>query len=230
MLKPKKKLTRKEIKRDPFLETIFSVRHNLTENRKFYTRILLGALFVFIIGTLFLQNTRANREEANVALGKAMVYIDLGDDDNSILYLQDVIDEYPATLAGNNARYYLAKVYFDWGDYELAKPLLEEFIDRSGNQLLKGSAYLVLSNIYQDSGDLKTAIKYQRKALKYTNSREEAAWASLSLAKLDILNGNQNEAKKLIADVLAEWDENFDLKQYAEFVEGLLVSEGNTLN
>ncbi len=230
MLKPKKKLTRKEIKRDPFLETIFKIRKNLSENRKFYTRIVAVVVGIFIVGTLFIRNANARKEEANAALGKAMVYIDLGDDDNSKLYLQNVIDEYPGTPAGNNARYYLAKVYFDRGDYKAAKPLMETFVDKTGNALLVGSAYQVLANIYQSDGDMDMAIKYQRKALKNSNSSEEAAWASLVLAKLEILQGEAEDARKRVADVLEQWDENFDLKQYAEFVEGLLAAEGKPLN
>jgi tetratricopeptide (TPR) repeat protein len=230
MLKPKKKLTRKEIKRDPFLETIFKIRQNLSENRTFYTRVVAVAVGIFIVGTLFVRNSNARKEEANAALGKAMVYIDLGDDDNSRLYLQDVIDEYPGTPAGNNARYYLAKVYFDQGDYESAKPLMETFVDKTGNDLLVGSAYQVLANIYQSEGDLDTAVKYQRKALKNANSSEEAAWASLALAKLEILKGDSEEARKRVTEVLDEWEENFDLKQYAQFVEGLLAAGGEPLN
>ena len=41
-----------------------------------------------------------------------MVYVDLGDNDNAMIYLQEVIDEYGNTDAGLNANYYLGQIYF----------------------------------------------------------------------------------------------------------------------
>ena len=36
MLKPQRKITRKEIKRDPFLETIDKIEYNFEQNKKTY--------------------------------------------------------------------------------------------------------------------------------------------------------------------------------------------------
>ena len=48
MLKPKRKITRKEIQRDPFLETVDKLEYNINKNRKIYINIAIG-----LITTLF---------------------------------------------------------------------------------------------------------------------------------------------------------------------------------
>ena len=48
MLKPQRKITRKEIKRDPFLETIDKIEYNFEQNKKTYLKIALGIIAVII--------------------------------------------------------------------------------------------------------------------------------------------------------------------------------------
>ena len=42
MLKPKKKITRKEIKRDPFLETIDKLENSFEKNKKTFFKYCIG--------------------------------------------------------------------------------------------------------------------------------------------------------------------------------------------
>ena len=44
MLKPKRRITRKEIKRDPFLETIDKLENSFEKNKKTFLNIFLGLL------------------------------------------------------------------------------------------------------------------------------------------------------------------------------------------
>ncbi len=48
MLKPQRKITRKEIKRDPFLETIDKLEYSFEQNKKTYLNIVLGIIAVII--------------------------------------------------------------------------------------------------------------------------------------------------------------------------------------
>ena len=53
MLKPKKKITRKEIKRDPFLETIDKFENSFENNKKTFLNIVLAILAgIFIVNFL----------------------------------------------------------------------------------------------------------------------------------------------------------------------------------
>lgn len=227
MLKPKKKLTRKEIKRDPFLESIVAFRENIKSNKKLYTRVSIGLMALVILISLYSRNQRTIDSAANFTFAKAMVYTDIGDNDNAILHLQIVIDESGKSEAGITAKYYLGRIYFDQGNYLMAGPLLEQFVKKTSNPILKGPACQALAYVYKKQDDLDSAIQLQEKAIQFANSDEEEAWASLILAELTLLGGNKKGAQDIVDEVLKNWDNNFDLKQKAEEVSGWIYVEGH---
>jgi hypothetical protein len=73
MLKPKRKITRKEIKRDPFLETIDKLENSFEKNKKSVLNIVLVIIAgVFIVNFLLKKHDRKNID-SNSALGVATV-------------------------------------------------------------------------------------------------------------------------------------------------------------
>ena len=220
MLKPKRKITKKEIQRDPFIENIFSFKEHINQKKSIYTKVLIGVFAVFILSYLYTNNRSSNFEAAETLISKAMVYVDLGDNDNAMIYLQEVIDEYGNTDAGLNANYYLGQIHFIAGEYEMALPHFERYTKKGKNPLLSLSTYQGLVSIYKSKQDLANAIKYQKISREKANSKEEKAWVSLGLAELMLANGDRNGAIKLISNVLENYEDNFELKQKAEEISG----------
>ena len=225
MLKPKRKITKKEIQRDPFIENIFSFKEHINQKKSIYTKVLIGVFAIFILSYLYTNNRSSNFEAAETLISKAMVYVDLGDNDNAMIYLQEVIDEYGNTDAGLNANYYLGQIYFITGKYEMALPHFERYAKKGGNPLLSLSTYQGLVSIYKAKQDLANAIKYQKISREKANSKEEKAWVSLGLAELTLANGDRNGAIKLISNVLENYEDNFELKQKAEEISGKIYGE-----
>jgi len=220
MLKPKRKILRKEIQRDPFLESIFSLREHLVEKKQIYTRGAIVLVGIVLLGYLYTNNHSSNRKVAENVMSKVMVFVDLGDNDNAKIHLQELVDEYGSTNSGKNASFYLGRIHFDNGEYDLALPHLERFAKKGENVLLTGSTYEALVNIYQSNDDLTNAIRYQRMALVNANSQEEEAWASLKLANLLIANHDSRGAMKLVETILKNFDQNQTLKQKANEIMG----------
>ena len=220
MLKPKRKITKKEIQRDPFIENIFSFKEHINQKKSIYTKVIIGVFAVFILSYLYTNNRSSNFEAAETLISKAMVYVDLGDNDNAMIYLQEVIDEYGNTDAGLNANYYLGQIHFIAGEYEMALPHFERYTKKGKNPLLSLSTYQGLVSIYKSKQDLANAIKYQKISREKANSKEEKAWVSLGLAELTLANGDKNGAIKLISNVLENYEDNFELKQKAEEISG----------
>ncbi len=220
MLKPKRKITKKEIQRDPFIENIFSFKEHINQKKSIYTKVIIGVFAVFILSYLYTNNRSSNFEAAETLISKAMVYVDLGDNDNAMIYLQEVIDEYGNTDAGLNANYYLGQIHFIAGEYEMALPHFERYTKKGKNPLLSLSTYQGLVSIYKSKQDLANAIKYQKISREKANSKEEKAWVSLGLAELMLANGDKNGAIKLISNVLENYEDNFELNQKAEEISG----------
>ena len=224
MLKPKRKISKKEIKRDPFLESIFSIKTHFTDKKQRYTRIILAVLAVFIIGSFYLKSQDTNRESAENILSKAMVFLALNDEDNAMIHLQEVIDEYGSTVAGRNASFYLGRIYLDKGEYDLALPYFEKYASNGRNPILTGSVYQAIVNIYRSKQDLSNAIKFQKMCIKHSNSKEEKAWASLTLADLSLANGDKVTASELVKSILADFKNNNGIKQRADEITGRIGS------
>ncbi|MDP6340036.1 MAG: tetratricopeptide repeat protein [Candidatus Marinimicrobia bacterium] len=223
MLKPKRKITKKEIQRDPFLEGIFSLKEHLNEKKQLYTRSIIGIIAVMLAVWLYTNNQSVNREAAENIISKAMVYIDLDDHENAMIHLREVIDEYGSTPAGRVASYYLGRIYFDKNEYEMALPHFERYANKGKNPLLFSSTYRALVEIYKVNNDLTNAIKYQKMATENANSKEERAWTSLGLAELSLANGNKQDAQNLVNGVLEEFENNFELKQKADEITGKII-------
>ena len=224
MLKPKRKILKKEIKRDPFLESIFSIKTHFTEKKQYYTRIILTVLAVFIMGSFYLKSQDTNRESAENILSKAMVFLALNDEDNAMIHLQEVIDEFGSTVAGRNASFYLGRIYLDKGEYDLALPYFEKYAAKGRNPILTGSVYQAMVNIYRSKQDLSNAIKFQKMCIKHSNSKEEKAWASLALADLSLANGDKVTASELVKRILADFKNNNGIKQRADEITGRIGS------
>jgi len=224
MLKPKRKISKKEIKRDPFLESIFSIKTHFTDKKQRYTRIILAVLAVSIIGFFYLKSQDTNMDSAENILSKAMVFLALNDEDNAMIHLQEVIDEYGSTVAGRNASFYLGRIYLDKGEYDLALPYFEKYASNGRNPILTGSVYQAIVNIYRSKQDLSNAIKFQKMCIKHSNSKEEKAWASLTLADLSLANGDKVTASELVKSILADFKNNNGIKQRADEITGRIGS------
>ncbi len=177
MLKPNKKLTKKEIKQDKLLTAYANVTSWYELNKK-YVSYGITALVVLIVATvIFVNNRRANNEKAATELGKVFTIYDNaandprqfkvaidGQPERGIMGLKTIVDNYGSTEAGEHARYYLANAYMNIGQYDEAIRQFDSF--SSGNKLLTSSAYAGLGRCYEAKGDFSKAASSYEKAAK----------------------------------------------------------------
>ena len=176
MLKPKVKITQKEIKRDPFLESVDKVQAHYQGKRSLYLKITIAFIFL-IIGFNFYQNNKTSINiKSSTALGIALISIDNKDVDNAGFQLERLIDDYPNSKNSYLANYYLGKIKFDQGASEEAKKLLITYYDSGFDDLLRPSASLMLSKLYLKDKDYDNALKWLVKVehLKTNSYLDEA--------------------------------------------------------
>ncbi len=83
MLKPKKEIFKKEIKRDPFLETVDKIEANIEKNSSHYLKVF-GGIVLFVIIISFLNNSRnLNKQMVSSSIGTALISLDKGDSENA---------------------------------------------------------------------------------------------------------------------------------------------------
>ena len=112
MLKPKKKITRKEIQRDPFLESVDQAQAHLEENRSLYMKLAIGLIVVLLGYNVMTEKRTQHKLEASAALGQALIALDRGDVNNAQFQLETVLNEFEGTPSSSVASYYLGKMKY----------------------------------------------------------------------------------------------------------------------
>ena len=136
MLKPKRKITSKELKKDAFLESIYSIKQHFDEKKPQYLKIGLSVGVVFLIGFLYNSNSVTNENDADYGLSIGMVYLNQGDYQNAIMQFQQIVDEYSNTNSGYDASFHIGKIHFERGNYDLALPHFERYASGSKNNFI----------------------------------------------------------------------------------------------
>ena len=85
MLKPRKKITRKEIKKDPILEKVANTYSFIQNKQKVLIRIGIGVAIGFILLNIWNNQVKKNNEESSFVFTKALVAWQTGDVDNALM-------------------------------------------------------------------------------------------------------------------------------------------------
>ena len=222
MLKPQRKITRKEIKRDPFLETVDRLEYNFEQNKKTYINIALAiTVGVFIIN--FLLNKQTQKEfDSNSALGIALVAYDNADYENAKFQFETILSDFSGTSSANVANYYLGKISYDNSDFNMSEIYLNDYLDSYETDILVPGAIKLLSDIAVKNNKPKDAIRRLDRGIRLImniNIKSE-----FKLSKVLILRslGDNKSAKKILSDILLDKNISSNIKKRGEELVGMM--------
>ncbi len=221
MLKARKRITKKEIKHDPFLESIYQTKEYFEKNVKVITRAGIGLVVVLIALYMFNKNLNAERNASEAALGKAIVNLGIGDRDNGLLQLELLIDDYPGSDAAQRGTFMLARLYYEQKDFLTAESYLLDFLDDPTTEFRAG-ALMIMADIEKINGNTSSEENYIKEAIKYASSGSEKDKFSLELADLFLRSGNYADARELIEPIYNKYDKNSTLYNKSEEILGYL--------
>ncbi len=224
MLRPKKKISKKEMKADPLVTSYTRFLNFYDENKKIISYVFTGIIIIVIGVIIYLNNLSANNERAAIELGKIFQYYDQenyqlainGDPNRNLQGLKMISEEYGNTRSGKLARFYLANAYFETGEIEKA---LQEFEGISfSDDLLQASVYAGIGACYESKGDYKKAAKYFEKA--GTESAENVLNPEyLITAARNYANaGDKNKALEILNKVKNEYKDNQSVREIDKYI------------
>ena len=224
MLKPKRKIVRKEIGRDPFLETVDKLEANISKNRKLYINIAAGFVIALIAFNLITNKRSERLITGNAAVGRALVAIERGDVENARFQLETIIADYDGKTIAEVAGYHLGKIKFDEGDFIDAEKYLLQYMEEHPVDIFIPGASKMLAAIAVINGDRNTAEKYLNEGIDLVSRESDKLVLKLEKAQL-ILSGSRGpEAKLLIDHVLNAENIPPGIKQKAEEMLGMIPS------
>lgn len=176
MLRPKKKITKRELKEDTLVLTYFKAQNFLAVHKKHIGIVVFAAVVLLAAGVAYNNNRLGNERKAAAELGKVFSFYDGGSfklaidgiPEKNILGLNSIVDNYGSTPSGEVATFYLANSYYMLGDYDKALEYFEEF--DATDEVLEVSAISGLAACYEAKGSHVEAAKtFERAARAYSD-------------------------------------------------------------
>ncbi len=221
MLKPRRKIIKKELKKDPYIEFLAKAKNNVDENKTLYMRWALGTVAVIVAVILASNNLQKSKDAAADSLGKALITLATGDIDNATLQFEFVADEYDNNESGTLAKYYLARAYFNDKDYLAASSYLNEIADASFKLAqFPVSIYKMLAFISLENRDHAAAMDHYEEALDKAEIVHQKQNIALDLADVLITIGDFGRSLDLVQTVLDEATPRTPLHNRAEELFG----------
>ena len=222
MLKPQRKIIRKEIKRDPFLETIDKIEYNFEQNRKTYLYIALGLIAVIISGNFLLNKQSQKDIDSNSALGIALVAFDNEDYENAKFQFETILSYFSGTNSSNIANYYLGKISFENNDLTKAESYLNEYLNNSEPDILIPGTIKILSNIALKNNEFEKAIKLLDRGLRLGLDNNISNEFKLLKVSILIEQDKIEIAQNILNEILLEKKLPIHLKQRSEELIGMM--------
>ena len=222
MLKPKRKITRKEIKKDPFLESIDKLENNFEQNKKTYLNIAIGLIAIVLVINILLNKQSQKNIDSNSDLGMALVAFDNKDYDNAKFQFETIVSEYSGTNSSNVANYYLGKISFENDDLDKSKTYLNAYLKDPEPDILIPGAIKMLSNIALKSSEYDKAIKLLDRGIRLDLNSDIIN--DFKLLKVSILKdqGKPEIAQNILDEILKEEKLPNHLKRLSEELIGMM--------
>jgi TolA-binding protein len=204
MLRPRKKITRKEMKEDPLVTYYVRVQKFMQNYSKQVNIGLIAIVAIVVIGIFVIRSKKKADIIANGKLGIAEQYYAAMNYTRAIDELKAIIMTYSGTYAAGRATFYLANVYFEQNDFDNAEKYYQMYLDDYGtNRLLSASsmagnaACLESRNQYDDA-----AVIYEKAGKKYSDL-SQAPYYLKDASRCYLLAGD-NESGKSVLEYIQE--------------------------
>ncbi len=172
MLKPRKRLTKREMKEDKFITFASNATDFLQQNWK---QIAMGIAAVVVIiggGTGWIKYRQARQHTAQEQLVEATIAEQEGKVDRAEEGYAQVVSQFGRTQAGIEAHTLLGALQFSRGKFDEAMATYRKALDRVGADPLKAfAAYSGVGACLEEQGKSEeAAIQYRSYAQKYPRS------------------------------------------------------------
>jgi len=216
MLKPRKRITKKQMKEDPLVTYYFKSLDFMREHSQKITTGAIILLALLVLFTFFMRSKRNADLNASEQLAKANVELSQNKSQEAIDILMSMIDNYSGTKSAATGVYLLAKAYYEKGDYDKALLYFEKYRDDLGDdKILASAAYSGIGSCYEQVGKyLEAAQNYEKGAKKFPQ-HFNAAQQLIDAARCYMLQNQFAEAKACYKLIIDKYPDN-NLKNEAE--------------
>jgi len=227
MLKARKKITRKELKRDPLMETIYRARQLWIQYRPIISRFGGVAVVVLVLSVLVFRWRSSQDQKAASVVGIAFIEFSQGNYGTVITGLNGLVEEYSGLKSFGNGLFILARSELIMGDSTAAEAHFRRYLDDYGRAPLVTAGVLAgLGVIVEARGEYREAAELFLKAGRLAPTASMKNQYTVFAGRDFLLADQPNEALDVLKPLL---EVDLDFRTMSE-VQGLVASaEAKTL-
>jgi len=164
-MSPAKRITKKQMKEDRLVSSVFKTSEYIQKNPKPFIIGGSAAAVIFIAVILYMWNVDKKNTDAASYLARAQISYDRGLQNDAVIDLKTIIDNYSGTSSAASAYFRLANIYFENENYEEALPNFIGLIENYPEDKMKAAASAAgAAACCEQLGDRREAGRYYKMA------------------------------------------------------------------
>ena len=218
MLRPRKKITKKEIKEDGLVKTYVAVQKFI---RNYSKQVNIAATIIIVIGMVAIFMARSKRKaefSAAGQLGIAEQFYHAGDYPRAIQEFLPIIETYPGTRSAGDAAFLLANAYFKTGDTENAENYYRLVrAEYRKNPLFYASSIAGLASCLETKNEFEEAAQMYREAGESYPDHFSAPFYLKQAGRCFIHAGQREEGKEMYRRIIDDYPES-SVREEVQFI------------
>lgn len=216
MLRPRKRITRKQIKQDKLVTIALKASDFVNRNSKYLIASVFAVAFIAFAVFVFVRSKKEAEEKAALKLAQVEVQYNQENYDAVIELTKEIVDKYKGTNSAGIATFYLANSYFFKKDYDNAKKYYSKYMDDyNADDLLSSSSLSGIGACLEQKGKYQEAAQYYEKAAKRYPTSFQAPQNYLNAGRCYLLAGAKDKAMKILQSLVDDY-QNARVKTEAE--------------
>jgi len=218
MLRPRKKIAKKEIKEDPIVTLYFNFQNFLKTYSKYINIGISAVIVIFLIVLLSVRSKKRAEMVAEGQLGIAEQYYYAGNYDRVIQQMPAIVDKYAGTRAAGEAAFFIANSYYNNKDYDNSLKYYKICVKTiSSDPIYTPASYAGMGDCYEMQKKYKEAAEMYEKAAHKFDKSFSAPFYLKSAARCYEEAGNSVKAKEILQALLDNYP-SFEFKSEVSFL------------
>lgn len=222
MLRPRKRISRREIKEDALVTAYFRVQKFLQTHSKKLNVVFAGVVLIVVVG-LFMA--RSKKKAESIAAGKLGIveqFYYASQYNRAIDELKQIVDTYSGTRAAGTAAFFLANSYFATADYENAEKYYEIYLDDySDSKSFSASSLSGMAACLEYQGQYSEAARLYEKAGNKFHDSYTAPFYLNDAGRCYVIAGDKEKGREMYRAIMEQYSESSLTQEVAVLLETL---------
>lgn len=209
MLKPRKRISKKELKQDQLVTFYFKARDWIEQNSKYMLMAAAGIVLIIAAFYLFSLSQKKSEQTASTVLIQAMRTYEVGNFEESIISLGQVVQNYGGTKSGKLARFYLANAFFQLNDFANAEQYFRKFVsDFKGDEQIRAAAMGGIAASLEQKKEYEKAAQQYLKIIDQYPESMRAPYYLIRAARCLELSSKADRAQALYDKIIQDYSDS----------------------